>query len=1238
MQKNGRGRFAGFHQMCIAMKLTTLLLTVALMEAHGGGFAQNVTLSGQHLSLKKIFSEIKHQTGYAFFYNYTLLKEAHPVNLDVKEAPLAQVLSLCFAGQPLDFDIENKTVVITRRAEAEASANPVAAPRKMEDGQADIITVRGKVTDDKGNPIAGASVKLKGGKTGTATNADGVFSIRVPSGSVLVVSNVGYMPKEITVDKEETIAVQLLPANKSVDDVVITGFGESRQRRSLGYSVQQISGDQIRATAQINPINALQGMVTGLQVQPGVAGQASTPKVLLRGANSFNTYGNMPLVVVDGVILDEQSVTQSEGTGADFGNILKDLNPDDIESLSVLKGGAVTALYGSRASNGVLLIKTKKGIAQKGLGVSLSENYLVDKAYKTTDLQNTYGGGFWADDWITGPNGMLQYDTPDWGISFGPEMTGQTFLDITGQVRKNNPMPNSILDLFQTGHSSTTSVALSGGNENTTVRMSYSHLSSNSVLPMNKFDRNNFMLRATQRVGSKVMIDANASYVHSYNLNPPQQGGASPLYQVVYDGQRNYDVGYWSKHYFDSANGGVNNNDVTTTSQNAFWPLYANKYFQNEDNLRGGVDVTANLLPSLTFSGNASLNLYDVNYQTDQRGQLPGYANPYYGGSVTDLLQTRYRAQLLYSKTFHKFTTSLAGGVDAFNSSQTGNSYNTNTGLLPDIYRLSNSANPATLTENKPAKYQLNSLYFQGSIGYHDFLTANVYGRNDWNSNLVYTDGHGKYSYFYWGVDGAFVFSDLIKGKPSFFNFGKLRLSYVTAGNGVNPGNGNEGDYLTNAGAYQSNGAYTGARAGGSISSYSYQTFNGTNTLSNLHLSPEASYKEEAGLELRFFHNRLGGDFTFYNQTTKSEIIQFGVPQTSGVSAYLLNGGEIRNRGLEFSINATPIQTRNFAWTTRFLYTHNSNKVIDLPLGVTYMSLNGEDGIQTVAQKGGDYGTMVASYGYARYQDPQGKLTGQPVLTMTGNGTVAEYVRATNYGTTPATQQPAVGNINPKFLGSWSNTFTYKGFSLGIFLDARFGGIEWSSSYYYGSQNGSVKSTLFGRTKALGGLTFTPAKSTSQLYGFPLGTAPRNDGIALHGVFQQGSMSVGTDGATHDVSGMTFDQALTKGFVLPVDAADYYVNTYSWGTGIREAGVFTNSWVSLREVSFGYDIPSSFTRRIKLNNLRATLIGRNLLYLYNSAPDHINPENQNNSGAGNAFEDGGVPYVRSYGFMLSTNF
>jgi iron complex outermembrane recepter protein len=1234
MKKIGRGRSAGFHQMCITMKLITLLLTVVLMEAHGGGIAQNVSLSGQHLSLKKIFSEIKQQTGYAFFYNYSLLREAHPVSLDVKDAPLVRVLDLCFQGQPLDYSIENRTIVITKKAAA-ATGLAVIAPlvaNRTDPGLPESIVIKGRITNEKGEPVVGATVKVKGEKIGTATDGDGNFSIRVPAHSVLVISSVGYQSKEITVGREETLNIQLKLGDKTIDEVVVTGFGESRAKRGLGYSVTQISGDQIREANAINPIVALQGMVPGLQVQPGVSGPSASPKFLIRGSSSLDPYGNTPLVVLDGVILDNQSVLPNTGGGADFGNILKDINPDDIESLSVLKGGAVTALYGSRAANGVILIKTKRGYKSKGIGVSFAHSDYVDHPYKILDYQNQFGSGVGINDWDTLSNGKLAIDDNTYGLSFGPPIAGQTYLDRSGQTIKN--VANNPLMLYRNGLTDNTNLALNTAGDHSTFRLSYSNLTSNGISPSNQLKRNSIQLRVTENLNEKISVDAGASYVQSGSWNPALQGGNSPLYSLGYNTARNYDLPYWSTHYTDSLNGGQNNNDELGQAQSIFFPLFENNQYLLEDNFRGSVQTVVHILPWMDFQGNVNANIYNRNITTDQRGTNQHFGNPYYATSSSLLDQFRYNGSLFFRRTFNKdWVATLQTGGEVFTSLIKGSSAHTNGSILPDVYRLSNSQQLPTVTENAPNSSQTGSLFYQGSIQYKGMYFLNIYGRNDWNSTLVYNDGHGTYSYFYPGADFSWIFTDAIPNFPKVFNFGKLRFSYDRNGNGTDPYTANTGGYNT-SGPYQTAGNVT-------VNPFGYSS----NTLPNNHLVPEQSSKFETGLEFKMLHNRLGADITFYTQDTKNQIISFGVPIYSGVSSALLNGGVVRNRGLEIMLTGTPVKLKNFTWNSQFNYTLNRNKVLSLPLGANYQSLEGGGGIRTVAISGGDYGLLVGQNAYARYQatDANGNnvaspLNGQHVITADPSGTFPSYVRATDYGTTPNTKNPVVGTTLPKFLGSWQNSFTYKQFSLSIFLDSRFGGLEWSQTIQYATEVGSLKSSLPGRNNALGGVSYTPLPNSATYFPGYVNSTSRQDGILLKGVFQQGASTMGQDNQMHNVGGMTFADAYKKGYVQPLDAPDYYINTYDYFAGITEAATFKSDWIVVRDISLGYELPSKWAAKAKMNSLRAIISVRNPFYLYNNAQDHINPDNQNDTGSGNAFDGGGIPYIRTYGFSINGNF
>ena len=1085
------------------------------------------------------------------------------------------------------------------------------------------IAISGKITDgETGEGLPGVNIVVKGSTTGTTTDASGRYKINVPSkSSVLIFSFVGYLRQEVPVADLQTIDIALKPDNNALNEVVVTGFGD-RTKRSLGYATTAIEGDAIRSTGAINPIAALQGMVPGMQVQPGIGGPQSTPRFQIRGSASLDQYRNQPLIVIDDIIMEQDVVQHNTGADQDFGNILKDINPDDIESINVLKGGAVTALYGSRANNGVILIKTKKGYSQKGLGVSVSHSLIWDKAYRTTDFQNRFGVGAHTNDWLTNAAGELAINTANYGYSFGPEMTGQMFRDITGELRANNPMPNNILDLFRTGVNNNSNISVTGGSENGTFRMSYSRNDSKGVTPNNDFSRHSINLRATQRLLGKVLIDGNVTYVKSNSLNPANTGGGGIFRNFAYGGARNYDTKYWMNNYIDAVNGGAERNrDFSGLTESVLFPLFENEASKVDDNFRGSIDIKAPLFEGLEFQGTTSVNYIGSNYEKKTRGQENAFANPRYESSIRNVTVARYRANLNYNKIMGDFDLLLQGGAELNTSTSKEARYNTNGGILPDVYRLSNSRNPISLTEEPPRQTQISSLFYQGSLAFRNYLTLNIYGRNDWNSTLVYNDGHGKYSYFYPGVDLAWVFTDAFKTSlPAAFDYGKLRVSYVIAGNGTNA-------YTANTGAYGANAPYIDAN-GNSVISYQYQS----NTLPNQALEPERTTKFEAGVELKLFRNRLGADITYYTQDTKNQIISFGVPISSGVDRSLINAGVVRNRGVEVLLYTSPIKTKNFTWTTYFNYTRNRNTVVSLPFGLKYTSLSGGDGYEAIAQAGGEYGTIISPYAYAKYQAtaPDGSpidspLNGKRVL-IAGSASSTYFARAANY-TQGLDKSPVLGSILPKFLGNWRNTFRYKALAMNVTVDSKFGGKIYSTTSDLGQWLGNTKSTLFGRNTATGGLTYTNANGVEM-----------TDGIIADGVYRQGTVITGLDGKSHDISGMTNQEAYEQGIVRPTRALAHYANSHSWGNGIREDAIFTSSWVSLQQVSISYDLPKNIAGKFLLNGLTASIVGNNLGYLYNSAKDKINPMNLNSTGSGAMTEGSGMPYIRSMGFSINGSF
>jgi iron complex outermembrane receptor protein len=1083
-------------------------------------------------------------------------------------------------------------------------------------------TVTGTVTDDEGKPLANVSYIIVGTSSGGITNNEGKFSTSVSlNNTKLEFSAIGYQTKQVVIDNRDSVNVVLIKSDMTgLAEVVVTGFGENRARRSLGYSVTQVNGDDIRRANPINPISALQGLVPGLQVTPGISGPQASARFLIRGSASLDPYGNQPLVVVDDIVMDQDVILPNKGGEQDFGNILKDINTDDIESISVLKGGAVTALYGSKASNGVILIKTKKGYSQRGLGVTLSQSFLFERAYKTVDFQNRFGGGADVNDWDTLTDGTLTINPNTYFLSFGPEMKGQMFKDVTGKIRANNPGYNDPLSLYETGLTRNTNIGISGGNEKTTFRFSYSYLDAKSPTPNNQLTRNSYNFRGTHRPSKNVLLDINAAYANSDTKNPALLGGNSVLYAVSYGVARNYDLMYYANNRVDTAKGGILNDDSGgngTGANQSFWEVFENKYRRKEHNLRGNGTIRVDFTDWLRFDGAAAMNFLSHYYTAEKRGKGEGFMDGQYEVRSGSTITNRYRGSFNLTKKMDNLNLLLQFGGELNNSkSNSAYSYTVGGFVYPDIFRLSNSKQQARTSEGTPLATKLNSVFFQGTIDFKNYTTLNLYGRNDWNSTLVYNDGHGTYSYFYPGADLAFVFSDAFQ-LPKAVTFGKLRLSYVQAGGGAN------NPYDARIPSYTSYSPYTDAW-GNTILRYGFAG----NALTNQNLVPVRNTKIEAGLEFKLFSNRLGGDVTVYKQDSKDQIIPFGVPSESGAAAVVLNGGHVRNSGIEFTMYGSPVKKSDFSWDVVFNYTRNRNKLISLPFGLLAQTLDGGDGIYSVAYVNGDYGTILANYGHASYQalGSDGKpvnspLNGSQVVGINSAGEMY-YLRAGTYNPTVfGERNPVVGSTLPKFLGSLRNNFNYKSVTLGFFLDAKFGGDVWSSTYYYGSQYGSLANTLYGRTSELGGLTYT------------LNGQQRSDGILLDGVFAQGTKVGSTD-----LSGMTVKEAYDKGYVNPVPASSYYNNTYGWGSGIRSMGLFKSSWVSLREVSVSYDLPRPVTTKIGINSLRVSLIGRNLMFLYNSLPEHLNPDNLSSTSSGAFIENGGTPYFRNYGVSLNATF
>lgn len=1088
-------------------------------------------------------------------------------------------------------------------------------------------TVSGVVRDETGAPISGATIVVKGSTIGGSTDEFGAFKISVTGNAPLVVSAVGFVSKEVNSSGNE-INIALQKDDRSMDEVIVTGFGMKKETRKLAYAVTEIKGEELVRANTPNVVNALQGKVAGVFINQGNGGPMSSSRIRIRGNTSLR--GNtQPLIVIDGVILEPGTTGGDSWGGAqDFGNQMKNLNTDDYESLTVLKGSAASAIYGSQAQNGVLIITSKKGRKMKGLGVTVSHSQMYDKAFKATEMQNEFGAGI-NPTFTLGTDGVPEVDGANYFWSFGPRFNGQDVRDIDGRMIKWNAMPNNILDAFQTGRFMNTNVAVQGGTDQTTFRASYSNLYNTYVTPNTNLKRDAFALRVTQKLSNAISIDGSVNYSMTQSRNPMAQGSnSSPLFALAYFNPRNYDTKYWMNNYLDSA-GGINRNNPYGLA-GMFFGMHYNNTIQYENTLLANLDLNAKITPWLNLLLRGNINNANIDRETENWGSGIGFAGGSYAVYNSTRRNTRLQALLTATKDLNDdFSVSLSAGGEsqAYQPIRYAESYTQGGLKTPGGFFIGNSIQaPGTrggIARDGGYSKRIDAAYLFGDVTWRNMLTFNFSARNDWTSTLLYpNDGHGISNYFYPGGSLAWIFTETFKNSSmlDFLSFGKLRLAYAHTGSGVDP-------WVTSTGYYQFNGNYN-LGVDQTIPRYGFAG----NTLGNLNIKNELTKEFEIGAELKFFGNRLGLDVAWYKKNSFNQLLALPMPIESGVSAQFMNAGNIQNQGIEVLLSANPVRTKDFNWDMTINFTRNRNRIIELAPGVPSYDLDlafGAD-MASVARPGQLYGTIVTNYGYASYQAKDGggndisdPRNGMKVLKANGS-----YYRSSELG------QPTkeLGTMMENFLMNTSQTLRYKNFSFSFQVDSKIGGMMASATHQYGSTNGSLKSTLFGRSADFGGL-----ERNTYVNGQVTGTF--DDGIIPEGVFGNGISITAPNGQVYDVSGMTYQEAVDQNIVEPVSARLYYARLTQWSTGIREYSTFENSWVAVREVAVGYAMPERMTSKLKLNALRISLIGRNLGYLYTTTKDGIHPEGGLISNRAGAFaEYGGVPFIRSMGFKVDAAF
>jgi TonB-linked SusC/RagA family outer membrane protein len=880
-------------------------------------------------------------------------------------------------------------------------------------------TVSGTITDAMdGNALPGVNIVIKGTTTGVSSDFDGKYSIEVTTeNAVLQFSYLGYATKEIAVNGRTVINVALEQSAESLNEVVVTALGITREKKSLGYAVSEVDGSAVSLAKEANVVNSLSGKVAGVVITQSASGPAGGTRVVIRGNNSI-TGNNQPLYVVDGVPIDNSGIgsanssNTSEYSRSDLGTGISDINSDDIESMSVLKGPNAAALYGSRASNGVILITTKKGSTQNGLGVSLSTNISFQNPLLLPEYQNEYGSG---------KDGAFATDLNELkgNGSWGPKFDGSQQLYYNGETRAYVAQPNNVKNFFETGSNIVNTLAISKSNENSSLRFSYSNSMIQSILPNSEVDRNNFNLRGFTKLTDKFSLDAKVTYFLQDAKNRPSQGTEGVM-AYVYGLNRNIDINDLKNYQnLDEGYGVI---APTNSGGNPYWILYNDI---NEDSrtrftgfAKAQYDFTENLKAFVRIGTDA------VSHDTESYEAVGHHFFP--AGRINytsnDRTETNYDFLVMYNKDINEdFNLAANFGGNALHSTVKASKIAGSDFKIPGKYFIDNT-DPLKLDidQSDLIEKKVNSLYASASLAYKGMAYLDVTGRNDWSSAL----SSENRSYFYKSASLSVLLDRMFEFQGSKINLAKLRFSYANVGNDTDP------QQIVNLFNVASNG-YLGN-----------VTVSRPNIKFSESLRPEDVTSSEIGFEIKAFENRLFADFTYYSITSKDLIFDVPVDPATGYSYFRENVGEISNKGFEFMVGGTPIKNQNFKWDVSLNLSHNKNKLVSLIDGQDFFEFSSSNGgvIDVRAQVGEGFGDI---YGTDWLKTDDGQL----LLTSTGRP------QATS-------ERVKLGNYQPDMVGGLTNTFNYKDFALNFLVDFRIGGEVYSGTDAALDASGVSKRTL----------------------------------------------------------------------------------------------------------------------------------------------------------------------------------
>ena len=1017
--------------------------------------------------------------------------------------------------------------------------------------------VKGTVSDAAG-PLIGATIKVAGTTNGTVTDFEGNFSIQCAPGATLEISYVGYKTKSMKA--QNGMSVILEEDGKVLNEVVVTALGVKRDRKALGYGLSEVKGEELTKAKETNVINSLSGKVAGLVVQNTAGGASGSTRVLLRG-NTEMTGNNQPLYVVDGVPLDNTNFG-SAGTegGYDLGDGISAINPDDIETMTVLKGHAASALYGSRASHGVILITTKKADKDK-LSVEYNGSFTFDtQLAKWDDVQQVYG---------MGNNGKYsQTATTGTNMSWGPKADDFNMTYFDGESRPFYIYPNNASDFFRTGFTTQNTAIISANSGKTGMRFSVTDMRNRDILPETNMSRDNFNLRVNTSLG-KIDFDFTANYTRENVKNRPALGDSqSNVGKNLMTLANTYNQA-WLKNYQTADGEYANWNGLDQYNRNPYWDLYKNSNKSDKDVFRFTAKAIYNIDSHLKIQGTIGTDINNMNFQDYIARTTPGKSAGQLQESVFQNRTLNAEILALYNNQFGDFDVNATLGGNIY---KVDNKTNILTGLgqqMKDVIAIMNYQEQSV--QQSTYKKQINSIYGSASIGYDHTYYLEGTLRGDKSSTLPVNNN----TYVYPSVSASWVFSEYLKNK-NIINYGKFRASWAKVGSDTDP--------------YQLALNY-------STGKYSYSGFTigmiNNNTQPNKDLKPTMTTSYELGLEMKFFHNRLSLDVTYYNQTSRDQIINLASSSTSGYQYRLINAGEIQNKGIEVALNGRALQIKDFAWDFGINFSKNSNKVKSLTEGMDYFEIEKAMwcNVSVGAEVGKNFGSIIG---------PDFKRNANGDILINAETGLPVYDETTR----------TLGNASWDWTGGFYHTLSYKNFRLSAAFDVKVGADIFSMSMRSAFQTGKAPETLEGREAWY---TSEEKRLASGMTIQEWRAAGKCDGFYAPGVIDNGD-----------------------GTYRPNDVA-IDPQTY-WESVSRNAPsmfIYDNSYVKCREITFGYTFPEKMLGKF-VKALNVSFVARNPFIIWKNIPN-IDPDSGYNT-SGMGLEYGSLPSRRSYGINVNMKF